>query len=338
MWYPTIQFVFKLYDPKTKQTIWKSVNVTNFVTPPPGLDKRSSKADQFSITLKSNPGSEYPESYVIRANPSDDLQVSLEIQRPASIPGYKVGKGEEGGYSYFGTDTKKADGYVIHRFWPRYQASGHVISSGKAEAIKGSGMFVHAIQGMRPNLVATRWNFAHFVSEEHGGVSAIQMAFKTLNTYGKTASNADGTTVCVGSLVIGGKLASVTTETIWPGDKPKESGLIAHALNLEPEHDVDTGYDVARVFDYKWAGPSILPDAPGELKAGLKIDVGGAADPKGLIEKIDVLAEIPYVLKMTVNYVAGTKPYIFQVCLDNFVFVFFCFSKFISIKNTNSLP
>jgi hypothetical protein len=35
--------------------------------------------------------------------------------------------------------------------------------------------------------------------------------------------------------------------------------------------------------------------------------------PKGLIEKVDVLAEIPYVIKSVVNYVAGTKPYIYQV-------------------------
>ena len=32
-----------------------------------------------------------------------------------------------------------------------------------------------------------------------------------------------------------------------------------------------------------------------------------------MIEKVDVLAEIPYVIKTMVNYVAGTKPYIYQV-------------------------
>jgi hypothetical protein len=31
---------------------------------------------------------------------------------------------------------------------------------------------------------------------------------------------------------------------------------------------------------------------------------------------VDVLAEIPYVIKTMVNYVAGTKPYIYQVIGD----------------------
>lgn len=33
----------------------------------------------------------------------------------------------------------------------------------------------------------------------------------------------------------------------------------------------------------------------------------------GLIEKVDVLAEIPYVLKKTLAAVTGTKPFIYQV-------------------------
>jgi hypothetical protein len=34
----------------------------------------------------------------------------------------------------------------------------------------------------------------------------------------------------------------------------------------------------------------------------------------GLIEKVDVLAQIPYLVKKVISYVAGTKPYIYQVC------------------------
>lgn len=36
---------------------------------------------------------------------------------------------------------------------------------------------------------------------------------------------------------------------------------------------------------------------------------------KGLVERVDVLAEIPYLVKKVVNVVAGTKPYIYQVSL-----------------------
>lgn len=312
MWYPTIQFTCKLFDPKTKETTWKSVNVSNFVTPPPGLDKRSSKADEFSITYKSAPGSDTPESYAIRANLGTDLQVSLEVARPATVPGYKIGKGPKGGYSYFGTDTQKPDGYVIHRFWPRFTASGHVIQNGKASTIQGTGMLVHAIQGMRPNLVASRWNFAHFQSEQHGGVSAIQMEFTTVETYGKRGAGSGGISVNVGSLVIDNQLAAVTAQTHYPGEK-STSSVISKATHLNPVPDSATGYKQPLGLLFEWNAPSLTSSVPGTLDAKIKVDLGDLQNPKGLIEKVDVLAEIPYVIKIAVNYVAGTKPYIYQV-------------------------
>lgn len=312
VWYPTIQFTCKIANPATGEKTWKSLNVSNFVTPPPGYDKRSSKADEFSVFHKASPGTEFPESYTIRANLGNDLQVSFDVQRPASLPGFKVGKGPKGGYSYFGTDTEKAEGYVIHRFWPRMQASGHIIRSGKAEAVKGSGMFVHAIQGMRPNLVAASWNFAHFQSEQLGGVSAIQMEFKTLKTYGKQGQGSDGVVVNVGSLVVGGKLAAVTTETRWPGEQ-SQGAVVSRATHSKVEHDSDTSYGKPGEITFEWKGPSVISEAPGTLEAKLTTELGTVAKPVGLIEKVDVLAEIPYVLKVAVNYVAGTKPYIYQV-------------------------
>ncbi|KAF4613643.1 hypothetical protein D9613_007810 [Agrocybe pediades] len=311
VWYPTIQFTCKIANPSKGEKIWKSVNVNNFVTPPPGYDKRSSKADEYSILYKANPGTEFPESYTIRANLGVDLQLSLDIQRPSSIPGYKVGKGPEGGYSYFGTNTSKADGYVIHRFWPRFQATGHIIRNGLAESVKGTGMLVHAIQGMRPNLVAASWNFAHFQSNDLGGVSAIQMEFTTTDTYGKKGSGSGGVVVNVGSLVIGDKLAAVTAETKWPGEG-SSGPVVSRATHLKPEQDPETGYGKPTELVFEWKGPSVVSGVPGTVEAKLTADVGSVSAPKGLIEKVDVLAEIPYVLKVAVNYVAGTKPYIYQ--------------------------
>lgn len=293
---------------------WKSVNVSNFVTPPPGHDKRSSKADEYSITYKSHPGSDTPEGYVVRANLGDDLQISLDITRPASVPGFKIGKGPKGGFSYFGTDLASPEGYVVHRFWPRTQATGIIVWKGRALDVKGPGMFVHAIQGMRPNLVAARWNFAHFQSDAHGGASAIQMEFTTTDHYGKKGPGSGFVTVNVGSLVLGGKLAAVTAETKWPGEtQPEQAEVISRAVHSKASHDPDTGYAAPTELQFRWAGPSLVADAPGKIDANLQVDVGAPNDPKGLIEKVDVLAEIPYVIKTMVNYVAGTKPYIYQV-------------------------
>ncbi|KAH8099925.1 oxidative stress survival Svf1-like protein [Cristinia sonorae] len=313
VWYPTIQFTCKLFNPATGEKTWKSVNVTNFVTPPPGLDKRSSKADQYSITYKSNPGSDTPESYIIRANLADDLQLNLDVARPASIPGFKTGKGPKGGYSYFGPDVANPEGYVIHRFWPRFQATGMIIVRGQAIIAKGPGMFIHAIQGMRPNLVAARWNFAHFQSEQHGGVSAIMMDFTTTDAYGKKGAGSGFVTVSLGSVVVGGKLASVSAETKWPGEpQPEKAAVISRAIHSKAEHDPDTGYNAPTEIIYRWAGPSVDPAAPGTVDATIELELGSPSNSKGLIEKVDVLAEIPYVIKTMVNYVAGTKPYIYQ--------------------------
>ena len=314
VWYPTIQFTCKIYNPNTKEKIWKSVNVTNFTTPPPGLDKRSSKADQFSITYKSKPGSDEPEGYTLTANLDNDLQITLNITRAANAPGFKVGGGPNGGFSYFGHDPKHADGYVIHRFWPRQAATGLLVHKGHATPVKGPGMFVHAIQGMRPNLVAARWNFAHFQSEAHGGVSAIQMEFTTTNDYGKKGAGSGFVTVNVGSVVLGGKLAAVTAETKWPGEEQADdAAVVSRATHTKTVHDPDTGYNAPTELAFRWAGPSVVADAQGRIDASVVMEVGNPDAFKGLIEKVDVLAEIPYVIKTMVNYVAGTKPYIYQV-------------------------
>ena len=177
-------------------------------------------------------------------------------------------------------------------------------------------MFVHAIQGMRPNLVASRWNFAHFQSNEHGGTSAIQMEFTTLETYGRKGEDSGPVTVNVGSLVLGGKLAAVTAETKWPDeDYRADADVVSRAIHSNPIFDSDTGYKAPSGIVFKWEGPSLLNEARGPIRATLDVDVGDASAPKGLIEKVDVLAEIPYFVKMAVNYVAGTKPYIYQASI-----------------------
>ncbi|KAF7336643.1 hypothetical protein MVEN_02098800 [Mycena venus] len=268
VWYPTIQFTCKIYNPKTKETTWKSIN---------------------------------------------DLQISLEITRPKLIPGYKIGPGEKGGYSYFGHDLNKPDGYVIHRFWPRYYATGHIIRNGAASTIQGPGMFVHAIQGMRPDLVAASWNFAHFQSPQHGGVSAIQMEFTTIEKYGRKGPTSGGVVVNIGSLVVGDKLAAVTAETDWPDEElSADAPVKSRASHLNTEKDPETGYMAPREILFEWAGPSLIPESSGTYAAKLHVDVGDCANPKGLVEKVDFMAEIPRMIKVAVNYVSGTKPYIYQ--------------------------
>jgi len=312
--------VTRIYDPNTKESTWRSINVTNFY---PGEDKRSSKSDEFTVTHKSTPGADFEESYSIFGRFGDDLQVSIDVKRPAAIPGFKIGKGPKGGFSYFGPDIEKPEGYVVHRFWPRFQSTGMIVNNGKATSFTGPGMFVHAIQGMRPNLVAASWNFAHFSSDEHGGVSAIQMELTTIDHYGKKGAGSGKVVVNVGSLVVGGKLAAVTAETKWPGEPvPDKPSVISRATHHDESFDDFTGYNAPSAISYHWAGPSVVPGAEGNLSADVSIQVGKPGEEIGLIEKVDVMAEIPVFVKAVVSYVAGTKPYIYQASFYLFLSLF----------------
>lgn len=108
----------------------------------------------------------------------------MTFTKPASAPGFKLGDGPQGGYSTFGKDGK--EGLVIHRFHPLVKSTGSLIIDGAVVDATGEAMFVHAIQGMRPDSVASRWNFAFFTTgggnpedEKLGHVRAVLMEFET---------------------------------------------------------------------------------------------------------------------------------------------------------------
>ncbi|KAG8891541.1 putative cell survival pathways protein, partial [Tulasnella sp. 417] len=206
LWYPTVQFTFRHYNPATKENIWRSANVSGFVSPATGSDdKRTGKSDKFTVLFK--PATDTTEeTYSITANPADDVQVSLEVSRVATVPGFKVGKGPKGGNTYFGADTASPEGYVFHKFWPMTTCKGTIVVNGKAISANGTGMFVHAIQGMRPNLVASRWNFAHFEGDDNK-TSATMMEFTSTPGYGKKGDGSGGVVINVGCVVRDGKLA-----------------------------------------------------------------------------------------------------------------------------------
>ncbi|KAI5478935.1 survival factor 1 [Pseudohyphozyma bogoriensis] len=316
VWYPSIQFTFRYVSADRKTHTWKSVPVTNFVPGAgnPKLDKRSVKSDQFSITLDPTT----PNKYTVEGKFDDDVQVSLVVDKLAE--GWKVGAGPRGGMTYFGTKAAAApkgdapdvaaggDGYAVHRFWPRTAVSG-VLRVGKelVDLTDTRGCFIHAIQGMRPNVLAAKWNFANFQASAESGVSLLMMEFTTIPSYGSKKVN-------IGSVVIGDKLVAVTAG----GD-----GVVggSSAEHLEPTKDVETAYDAPSSISYLWQGATLFDgyktngDAP-RTKASLLLDLktsgaGEAYQSKGLVEKVDVLAQIPYLIKKFVNYAAGTSPYIY---------------------------
>ncbi|KAE8211539.1 hypothetical protein CF327_g4724 [Tilletia walkeri] len=350
LWYPQIQFTFKYFNPKTGQKIWKSVAVTKFVTPPPAgsgrdknksYDKRSSKSDQFSVLHDTLPDGS--ESYEISASFDQEVQIAYTYTRPAAAKGWKLGAGREGGKSIFGSNPDSPDGYVVHRFWPQAKTSGHLIIKGSLVDAAGNGMFIHAIQGMRPNLVASTWNFANFQSDALGGVAAILMQFTTTPQYGEakpeaeqqqaaaaqtgagrvaaalTGPERERVTVTIGSITVGGQLVAIAGSTAVKGSLlPSTSQTNVEHLNAV--QDPETGYPAPQQIKYVWDAPALDPasgkgKSATQVKAELATDLGvpyPSSATKGLIEKVDLLGEMPAVVKKLVNYAAGTKPFIYQ--------------------------
>lgn len=149
------------------------------------------------------------------------------------------------------------------------------------------------------------------------------MELTTIDHYGKKGAGSGKVVVNVGSLVVGGKLAAVTAETKWPGEPvPDKPSVISRATHHDESFDDFTGYNAPSAISYHWAGPSVVPGAEGNLSADVSIQVGKPGEEIGLIEKVDVMAEIPVFVKAVVSYVAGTKPYIYQASFYLFLSLF----------------
>lgn len=312
------QMTFKMYNPKTKKTVWKSINASKFEV---GKDRRTCKANEFEIKHTGGPGADEEEIYTINATLDKTVQVAMTFKRPAGSPGFKYGDGPDGGYSVFGPNashTGKRDGIVIHRFHPMVESSGSIMLEGQVIDGAGSGMFVGAIQGMRPDTIASRWNFAFFTSgggiepSSLGEVRAIQMEFETTNAYGPKGANSGRVKTNVGAVYIAGKPLIVTGETSPNGDGTyAASGSVSRAIHTGSAPDAVTGYDGPTGLRFEWEANSLQGDgrASAEVQVATSVNEGEG----GLIERVSVLAELPAIVRKGLSAGMGLKPYIFQV-------------------------
>ena len=85
-------------------------------------------------------------SYEVKSSASPDCMVDVRLTQQA--PGFVVG---ENGTSYYGTDPKEPWGSMRHAFWPRCKASGTFKTKNGELDMQGRGMFVMALQGMKPH-------------------------------------------------------------------------------------------------------------------------------------------------------------------------------------------
>lgn len=226
-------------------------------------------ADGCAVTL-----SEDATSYSVKSAVNESSVVNLTVSRIA--PGFQVGSN---GTSYFGTDPHHPWGSMRHCFWPRCHVEGSIITRDGELDFKGGGLFIHALQGMKPHHAAAKWNFANFQSPTY---SAVMMEFTTPPSYGSTVVN-------VGGIATDGKVIC--------------AGAANSAQHTETKIDPDTEWPEPIAASFIWHAKSV----DGKT---VKAEVAGALDPR--LDKIDVMEKVPGFVKTLVGGVVGTKPYIYQ--------------------------
>jgi len=160
--------------------------------------------------------------------------------------------------------------------------------------------------------IASRWNFAFFAGQDEtlGKVNAIQMEFTTTDDYGPGGKNSGRTKVnigCIYASALPEQGLLIVGQTQDPGSTyPVPNKDISTAEHLHTEEDKETGYMAPHGYSFVWEGDRL--DGAGRARATAVIDDVWS----GLIEKVDVLAEIPKVLRKALASISGTKPFIFQ--------------------------
>ncbi|KAI9928287.1 hypothetical protein ASPWEDRAFT_50482 [Aspergillus wentii DTO 134E9] len=263
----TAQFNTKIFNLKGDGPHnWHSDPLYNFMFDESML---SFGADNLSLTL-----SDDGNTYTIKSAVNDDSLVNLTFTR--SAPGFVIGKD---GTSYFGTDPANPWGSMSHAFWPRCAVEGTITTKEQTHDLKGRGMFIHALQGMKPHHAAARWNFVNLQTPTH---TAVMMEYTTPPSYGSTKVN-------VGGIV-------TDNEIVY-------AGITNSATHTDTAEDPDSQWPEPKSIKWVWNGKSADEK---EVHAELEGPLGKRLD------RIDVMAEVPGFIKSIAGSVAGTRPYIFQ--------------------------
>ena len=199
----------------------------------------------------------------------------MKVTRAA--PGVQGGKT---GTSLFGTDPKNPWGSLRHAFWPRCTAEGTITTKEGPVDFKGKALYSYALQGMKPQHAASKWNFVDFQGPNY---SAVMMEFTTPPSYGSTVVN-------VGAIV--------------KNDGVVVAGCANKATHTTVKEDADNGWPEPSGVRFVWNGKS---DDGKPIEGVIEGQFGERVD------RVDIMDEVPGFVKQIVAGVAGTKPYIYQV-------------------------
>lgn len=284
----TSQFTFllrKAGDPKFK--VWGSHALEGAEV----VDGASGPSTDFKATNFSIKFDAKAQQYRFAGMCGEDIKVDLTFQ--CVDQGFKIGKD---GYSKYGTDRNAPWGTMRHIFWPRSEVTG-VIAVPKKQVVlelgpenKALGLFVMALQGMKPHHAAARWNFLDFQGPT---TSVAVMEFRTPQSYGSQRSS-------IGAVVKDGK-------------------LFMTAVNVDVEHldkkldgEDEANWNVPTGISFNLEGPKIdtSDEKASDEKAAVKVEVSGKLSHR--VDRVDVMSELPSYVKRVASGISGTRPFIYQ--------------------------
>lgn len=293
--------IFKHNDSKSEK-IWTTDPLVNFQ--PNGQDFIS---DDLNFKFEYNEETK-EEKFILKANVNKESRLDLIFKRKS--PGFKIGGN---GVSVFGYKLEEPWGIMRHAFWPRADVNGTITTIKKSastvnddnddksttdeseaedEVIKfenGKGMFVMALQGMKPHHAASRWEFLNFQSKNY---SVVLMQFTTPASYGSKI-------VSVGCVAKDDEILAATV-----------NNKIAH---VKTENDEETGWNPPTEIKFILNGPGSKATDE-EIKSGKFKSLTATIEGKlnFIYDKIIIMAEIPNIVKNLVSGIVGIKPVIYQ--------------------------
>lgn len=313
------QFTFRIYDSHDRENLnlWTSTKLENF-----RIEDANFYADDLSVE-QSEDGTQY--HLVSKVN--DQSLVDLVVTR--LTPGAKLGDDPA---TYYGDNLEQPWGSMRHVFWPRNTCVGEikvkVPKKGKKQEQEGETagneeteeteetedledrtltfkkedpsycMFVMAFQGMKPHHAAKAWNFMFFHSEKN---TVVLMEFTTPKSYSNTK-------VSIGIITSDRDILGVTYNN--------------SALHMNQEVD-SVGWNVPQYIRVELNGlkAHIKDEEVSQDKDEHKIKALVEGPLENMVERIDVMGEVPNFVKNIVSGVAGTKPFIYQYAdAENFTF------------------
>ena len=189
------------------------------------------------------------------------------------------------GKIHFG--ATKADGFIEMKFIPSGRCEGKIRIDGESFDFRGTGVCLRQFQGVRPHLTTKRWNCAYFLESGKSAGEPARSLF-TIQMQSSPAYNEEA--VNYGFYFDGKRLQAVTS---------KEDSIVFAKTTVDPEN----GYCIPEHFNYKWKGIDM---------DGNDFEATVSGTPTTRMARIDILENLPIILRKIVESICPARPYIYQ--------------------------